>query len=103
MPWWIVAGAGVIVVVAAALWWWLPKWQVNLLRLKIRDPKARADEREKKRRKPADPGGRGDAKRLCSFLAGGSPHDLSQRRVPVVSTTHDPRMASMLERALLWR
>jgi Pentapeptide repeats (8 copies) len=25
------------------LWWWLPKWRVNLLRLKIRDPKARAD------------------------------------------------------------
>ena len=43
MPWWIVAGCGVIVVVAAALWWWLPKWQVNLLRLKIRDAKARAD------------------------------------------------------------
>ena len=28
---------------ALALWWWLPKWEVNRLRLKIRDPKARAD------------------------------------------------------------
>jgi hypothetical protein len=46
MPWGIVAGGWVIVVVAAALWWlwWrLPKWQVNRLRLQIRDPKARAD------------------------------------------------------------
>ena len=25
------------------LWWRLPKWQVNRLALKIRDPKARAD------------------------------------------------------------
>jgi hypothetical protein len=39
---------GVIVVVAAALWW--PKWQVNLLRLKIRDPKARADVEDNFRR-----------------------------------------------------
>jgi hypothetical protein len=43
MPRWIVAEAGVIVVVATALWWWVPKWQANLLSLKIRDPKARAD------------------------------------------------------------
>jgi hypothetical protein len=43
MPSWIVAAAGVIVVVAATLWWRLPKWQVNRLRLQIRDPKARAD------------------------------------------------------------
>ena len=43
MPWWVVATAGVIVAIATALWWWLPKWQVNRLRLQIRDPKARAD------------------------------------------------------------
>jgi hypothetical protein len=48
MPWWVVAGVGVIVVVAAALWWWLPKWQVNLLSLKIRDPKARAEDNFRK-------------------------------------------------------
>jgi hypothetical protein len=36
---WIAAGVGVIVMVAAALWWWLPKWQVNRLRLQIRDQK----------------------------------------------------------------
>jgi hypothetical protein len=47
MPWWIVAGAGVIVVVATALWWWLPKWQVNLLSLKIRDPKNSETEKRK--------------------------------------------------------
>src|ERR1700730_10238371 len=42
MPWWAPrVGTGVFV--AAALWWGLPKWQGNLLRLKIRDPKARAD------------------------------------------------------------
>jgi hypothetical protein len=42
----------VVIAVAAAsallfgiwwLWWRLPKWQVNLLALKIKDPKARAD------------------------------------------------------------
>jgi Pentapeptide repeats (8 copies) len=36
-------GGGVFVVIATALWWWVPKWQANLLSLKIRDPKARAD------------------------------------------------------------
>jgi hypothetical protein len=40
-PW---AGVGFLVLVAAAIaWWWVPKWQANRLRLKIRDPKARAD------------------------------------------------------------
>jgi hypothetical protein len=29
--------------VAALVWWRLPKWQVDRLALKIRDPKARAD------------------------------------------------------------
>jgi uncharacterized protein YjbI with pentapeptide repeats len=43
MPWWVAAGVGIIVAIATALWWWLPKWQVNSLRLQIRDPKARAD------------------------------------------------------------
>jgi Pentapeptide repeats (8 copies) len=43
MPWWVVAAAVAIVVIATAVWWWLPKWQVNLLSFKIRDPKARAD------------------------------------------------------------
>ncbi|HWX14243.1 MAG TPA: hypothetical protein VNY06_05220 [Methylocella sp.] len=45
MPWWAPwVGTGVVfVVVATALWWWVPKWQANRLRLKIRDPKARAD------------------------------------------------------------
>jgi hypothetical protein len=44
MPWWAPwVGAGVFVMIATALWWWVPKWQANLLSLKIRDPKARAD------------------------------------------------------------
>jgi hypothetical protein len=45
MPWWAPwVGTGVVfVVVATALWWWVPKWQANRLRMKIRDPKARAD------------------------------------------------------------
>src|SRR5215831_15362973 len=43
MSWWIAAGVLVIVALATALWWWLPKWEVNRLRLMIRDPKARAD------------------------------------------------------------
>jgi Pentapeptide repeats (8 copies) len=44
MPWWVPwVGAGVLVVIATALWWWVPKWQANLLSMKIRDPKARAD------------------------------------------------------------
>ena len=42
MPWWV-AAAGVLVVIATAAWWWVPKWQVDRLSLKIRDPKARAD------------------------------------------------------------
>jgi hypothetical protein len=37
------AGLGVVAVIAMAVWWWPPKWQVNRLSLKIRDPKARAD------------------------------------------------------------
>jgi Pentapeptide repeats (8 copies) len=43
MSWWIAAGVIAIVALATALWWWLPKWEVNRLRLTIRDAKARAD------------------------------------------------------------
>jgi len=43
MSWWIAAGVAVIVALATALWWWLPKWEVNRLRMTIRDAKARAD------------------------------------------------------------
>jgi hypothetical protein len=43
MPGWIMAAAVLGVALGAALWWWVPKWQVHRLRLKIRDPKARAD------------------------------------------------------------
>ncbi len=43
MPWWIATVGAFVVAIAAAAWWWVPKWQVNRLRLKIRDPKARAD------------------------------------------------------------
>jgi hypothetical protein len=32
-----------LVLIAAIAWWWVPQWQANRLRLKIRDPKARAD------------------------------------------------------------
>ena len=44
MPWWAPwVAAGVLVVIATMAWWWVPKRQANLLSLKIRDPKARAD------------------------------------------------------------
>jgi hypothetical protein len=44
MPSWpVIAGGAVFIVLAAVAWWWWPKWEVNRLRLKIRDPKARAD------------------------------------------------------------
>jgi hypothetical protein len=33
----------IVVIAALVIWWWLPKWEVNRLALKIRDPKARAD------------------------------------------------------------
>jgi hypothetical protein len=32
-----------LIVLLAVVWWWVPRWQVNRLRLSIRDPKARAD------------------------------------------------------------
>ena len=35
---------------ALAFWWWWPRWQVNLLALEIRDPKARADVEDKFRK-----------------------------------------------------
>jgi uncharacterized protein YjbI with pentapeptide repeats len=41
---WLLAGAVAVVALGAWwLWWRLPKWQVDRLRLTIRDPKARAD------------------------------------------------------------
>jgi len=41
---WLLAGAAAVVALGAWwLWWRLPKWQVDRLRLTIRDPKARAD------------------------------------------------------------
>ena len=44
MPWWAMwVAAGVLVVIATMVWWRVPKRQANLLSLKIRDPKARAD------------------------------------------------------------
>jgi hypothetical protein len=44
MPWWAMwVAAGVLVVIATMVWWQAPKRQANLLSLKIRDPKARAD------------------------------------------------------------
>ena len=44
IPWWAPwVGAGVLVGIATVLWWWVPKWQANLLSLKISDPKERAD------------------------------------------------------------
>ncbi len=43
MPGWLIAVAVIVVFAAAAFWWWVPKWQANLLRMKIRDAKARAD------------------------------------------------------------
>jgi hypothetical protein len=38
-----VVAAGVLDVIATMVWWRVPKRQANLLSLKIRDPKARAD------------------------------------------------------------
>src|SRR5262250_2631970 len=40
---WLRIAVVVAVIAALAFWWWWPKWQVNRLALKIRDPKARAD------------------------------------------------------------
>ena len=42
--------AVVVSVAALAFWWWWPRWQVNLLALEIRDPKARADVEDKFRK-----------------------------------------------------
>jgi hypothetical protein len=39
-------------------------------------------------------GARADAKRACSFLAGGSPHDLSQRQA--FRPLRNPRFAGRL-------
>src|ERR1700730_9298773 len=43
MSWWLIAIAFLAVICALTTWWWLPKWQVDRLRPKISDPKARAD------------------------------------------------------------
>ena len=43
MTWWSILLAILAVIAAGAIWWWVPRWQIERLRLKIRDPKARAD------------------------------------------------------------
>ena len=47
---WLPIAVVVSVIAALAFWWWWPRWQVNLLALEIRDPKARADVEDKFRK-----------------------------------------------------
>ena len=47
---WLPIAVIVSVIAALAFWWWWPRWQVNLLALEIRDPKARADVEDKFRK-----------------------------------------------------
>src|SRR6266705_475867 len=47
---WLPIAVVVSVIAALAFWWWWPRWQVNLLALEIRDPKARADVEHKFRK-----------------------------------------------------
>src|SRR6266699_409763 len=47
---WLPIAVVVSVIAALAFWWWWPRWQINLLALEIRDPKARADVEDKFRK-----------------------------------------------------
>jgi hypothetical protein len=41
MALYVAVGLGIVILIV--VWWWVPKWEVNHLRLKVRDAKARAD------------------------------------------------------------